>query len=372
MTTATFDRATYGAMSVTEMAAAFEEVVGEAPEKRNKLWMLKRMEQAASAQAAARRAATCAAEDDDGAQGDALGAVAVAPAHEESVQEAAASTIAPTAEADDGAQGEEALAVDAAAAAPAQEEPVQEEAPSATPPGTEDDDAAEDNAVVVAAVILTHDEPARSTITPRAEGEARAVVIEEEPGDPAAVADEPATADLAAARAHDEEPTREDEETGEQDGAEAPRPAPEGAPRSADDVAARRHYIPLRFRAMSLPDLHALYLATVGRPTKSIDVPYLAWKIKRAEQKAGTVSAPRRRSVGTDGVPRGEAKAVTLREYPDTLAALEGVCMRHGFRNRLDFFRTAARCYLEEIGEAAAAAYFSAPSAAPPEATPAA
>lgn len=303
MTTATFDRATYGAMSVTEIAAAFEQIVGEPPEKRNKLWMLKRMEQAASAQAAARRAVTRATEDDEGSE---VGAPAVA-----------AAVLAP-------------------------EEPVQEAAPPTT--------------------------------LPSAESEAGAIAVEEAPCGAAAAADEPVTTDVAEAVAHEEEPIPggdDHEEMCEEDGADAPGPAPEGAPRGADDVAARRRYIPLRFRAMSIPDLHALYLATVGRPTKSIDVPYLAWKIKRAELRAGTAPAPRRRSVGTDGVPRGEAKAVTLREYPDTLAALEGVCMRHGFRNRLDFFRTAARCYLEEIGEAATAAYFSAPGAAPRATIPA-
>jgi hypothetical protein len=330
MTTATFDRATYGAMSVTEMAAAFEQIVGEAPEKRNKLWMLKRMEQAASAQAAARRAVTRATEPDDGPQGDAVTVLA-------------------------------------------HEEPVHEGAPSTTTPSPEDDDGAEGDAVAVEAAVLAHEEPvpegAPSTTTL---DELAAVTLEEEPRGPATVADEPVMAEVVAAVAPDEEPAREDEETGEEDGSEGAGRAGAAAPQGADETALRRRYIPLRFRAMSLPDLHALYLASVGRPTKSVDVPYLAWKIKRAEQKAGTVPAPRRRSVGTDGVPRGEAKAVTLREYPDTLAALAGVCTRHGFRNRLDFFRTAARCYLEEIGEAAAAAYFSAPGAAPPDATPAA
>ena len=43
-------------MNVTDLAAQFERIVGEPPEKRNKLWMLKRMEQAFAAREAASRA----------------------------------------------------------------------------------------------------------------------------------------------------------------------------------------------------------------------------------------------------------------------------------------------------------------------------
>src|SRR5260221_364038 len=56
MTTATFDRARYGAMGMPELLQDFQTLVGEPPEKKNKLWMLKRMEQAFSARHAAQRA----------------------------------------------------------------------------------------------------------------------------------------------------------------------------------------------------------------------------------------------------------------------------------------------------------------------------
>jgi hypothetical protein len=81
--------------------------------------------------------------------------------------------------------------------------------------------------------------------------------------------------------------------------------------------------------------------------------------LKRAEQSAGAVPTSRRRQhVTAQGAPRGEAKAITLREYPDTIAALSEVCTRQGFRTRLEFFRRAARHYLENLGEEATAAHF--------------
>ncbi len=71
----------------------------------------------------------------------------------------------------------------------------------------------------------------------------------------------------------------------------------------------------------------------------------------------------RRPSVTVDGEPRGEARAITLREYPDTLAALGEVCARYGFRTRLEFFRHAARHYLTHLGETGVAAHFVTPGA---------
>ena len=100
-----------------------------------------------------------------------------------------------------------------------------------------------------------------------------------------------------------------------------------------------------------------MYLQTVGKATKSVDVPYIAWKIGLTERKGAPASTTPRRTRRV-GEGRGEAKAVTLREYPDTLAAVEGVCGRHGFRNRLDFFRRAAHHFLEHLGEGTAAAFF--------------
>ncbi|MGO8992372.1 MAG: hypothetical protein ACLQVI_03525 [Polyangiaceae bacterium] len=294
MTRVGFDRAKCGAMNMNDLAAAFEALVGEPPEKRNKLWMLKRMEQAAAARQAVDRAAARAARrprDGGGARG-----TAVEPAPPES----------------------------SVAQAPTASDPE----PS---PVTRADDAE------------TPAEPREFVATP-ASPEAAAVLLSSDGGE--------AAAETVAA-------------VGQAESAGAPEAAPSSAPPEDDGKPARRRYIPARFRAMTLAELHAVFAEKVGRPTKSADVPYLCWRITRAERLGdGPAAAPRRsRRTAADCTPRGEAKAVTLREYPDTLAAVEGVCGRRGFRNRLDFFRRAACHFLEALGEREAAAYFADPVA---------
>jgi hypothetical protein len=69
-------------MSVNDLAAAFEALVGEPPEKRNKLWMLKRMEQAAAARGAVDRAAARASggTEDGGSEREVASEPAMEPA----------------------------------------------------------------------------------------------------------------------------------------------------------------------------------------------------------------------------------------------------------------------------------------------------
>jgi hypothetical protein len=288
MTMENFDRARYGTMSVADLAAAFEQLVGEPPEKKNKLWMLKRMEQSHSSRQAVERAA---------ARARAGGSDGGAP------QPSTASE----AEAEPSAVGDES---GSAAAPPADQTPVPPSAPPAEPSPS--------------APVAT-----LSPLAAEAPAPANEVVPE------AAVMTTVAPAAAAAA----------EQEAG---GAAAP---------GRVEGTVRRKYVPARFKGKSIEELHAMYLQAVGKPTKSVDVPYIAWKIGLKERAGATdAAAPRRaRRVGAG---RGEAKAVTLREYPDTLAAVEGVCARHQFRNRLDFFRRAAQHFLEHLGERAAAAYF--------------
>jgi hypothetical protein len=330
MTTGTFDRGTYGAMSVMDLATQFERIVGEAPEKRNKLWMLKRMEQAFAAREAASRAVEGATNRD----------VSALSAIEERASDAASQVSDVGLEADVVADGgldisERGLAGEQSVATATEAEPFAEIAEAeprdhrtvGAPAGAEP--TAFDDAPGAAPAIDQEEPPHLGRTATGAAGREEAEAVD-------------AGVDVAAAQGR----------------VLVPRVA---------NKPERRQYIPLRFRAMTLPDLHALYEATVGRPTKSVDVPYLAWKIKRAEQQAGTASLSRRRPrVTADGAPRGDARAVTLREYPDTLAALKEVCTRRGFRTRLEFFRRAACCYLRQLGETAAAEHFTSPAPEPP------
>jgi hypothetical protein len=289
MTQAGFDRAKCGAMSVNDLAAAFEALVGEPPEKRNKLWMLKRMEQAAAARGAVDRAAARASggTEDGGSEREVASEPAMEPA--------------------DGSVARE---------------PTEASADSRPAPSNE----VSESAVAPPEVVVTPASPESAAAPP--------------PIDAGEAAPE-----TAATAGRDED---------------ASAPAPSNAALEGEGKPARRRYIPARFRAMTLDELHAMFAEKVGRPTKSSDVPYLCWRITRAERLGdGPSAAPRRsRRAAADGTPRGEAKAVTLREYPDTLAAVEGVCARHGMRNRLDFFRRAARHFLEHLGEGDAAAFF--------------
>jgi len=294
MTMETFDRARYGTMSVADLAVAFEQTVGEPPEKKNKLWMLKRMEQAHASRVAVERAVARARGGGDA--GD-------------SPQPAAAP----------GTEAEPAPVAESSgpAAPPAAEVQVTEGASPPEPPPPAP-------AETVSPLAADAPAPANEVVAPA-----------------------PATV------------------TGAAEAAPEQHVGAAGASSHAGETV-RRKYIPARFKGKSVEELQGMYLHAVGKPTKSVDVPYIAWKIGLTERKGATPSTTPRRARRV-GAGRGEAKAVTLREYPDTLAAVEGVCARHQFRNRLDFFRRAAQHFLEHLGERAAAAYFAeiAPSDAP-------
>jgi hypothetical protein len=368
MTMTEFDRGTYGAMTLAELVVQFERIVGEAPEKRNRLWMLKRMEQAFTARAAADRATLTAAttleESDPSATAADLDDEILAPTADPDCEQGEST---PSQVASPGAPAAVIIASDPPVAS---DPPAEAMSEALTNPVGHDVAEATGEAVTAAAppsdIFLTVAGEGDGAFSPEpvVDGVARAPVEDgvtggyedplDRPGAPLAV---DSVVDLAmppSARGAVEDV----EEDGRDVAPDIEMSSGPSFPASAEKPA-RRAYVPLRFRTMSLPELHALYASTVGRPTKSVDVSYLAWKIKRAEQTAGTAPTSRRRpGVTADGVSRGEAKAITLREYPDTIAALGNVCARHGFRSRLDFFRVAARFYLDHLGEAAAATHF--------------
>jgi len=294
MTMENFDWARYGAMSVAELAVAFEQLVGGPPEKKNKPWMLKRMDQAHSNRRAVERAAARARGGDAGES-----AQTPAAAEPEVSPPPAGSTHSATPSEAEVPVTEAAPAPDASPAPFATVSPLAAEAPA----------------------------PANEVVAPT-----------------------PATVTGAAEAAPEE------------------HVGAAGASSHAGETV-RRKYIPARFKGKSIEELQGMYLQAVGKPTKSVDVPYIAWKIGLTERTGAAPSTtPRRARRG--GAGRGEAKAVTLREYPDTLAAVEGVCGRHQFRNRLDFFRRAAHHFLEHLGERAAAAFFAEMAPSEPAATP--
>ena len=90
------------------------------------------------------------------------------------------------------------------------------------------------------------------------------------------------------------------------------------------DVKARH-----KWAAMSTEDLQAKYLATVGRATESDDRGYLIWKIREAANGKIRTGPSVRRANGEPTTP------VTMRIADETLAALDEVWRRRGYRSRL-------------------------------------
>ena len=328
MTTSTFDRATYGTMSVKQLKTKFLEIVGEAPEKLNKLWMLKRMEQAASARAASERAARRPRRGHETLEAPA--AIVAEPARE---VPATTDDIAPSAE---GVAASIAVEATAVASVLPETQPEVESATSNDAPPPPD--------------------PAEPEEAAEASPVARPDTLEAAPA-----ADGPPDGEPAAAAAQTQRESRDESPESGPSAAAPSEPALEAAAR----LPRGNRYVPREYKAKTLAEILEIFERVVKRPTKSTDIPYLVWRIMRAGRQVdgAPAAATRRNSVGADGVPRGEAKAITLREYEDTLQALKGVCERHGFRNRLDLLRRAAGHFLLTLGEPEAAAFFALPPA---------
>jgi hypothetical protein len=96
-----------------------------------------------------------------------------------------------------------------------------------------------------------------------------------------------------------------------------------------------------------VPELQARYLEVVGRPTGSLDKPYLLWKIREARK--GRIPIGPRKSPRT-----GDAtfKILPLRMEAALVDQLDQAWKRRGFRSRMDLFRKSLHDYLASVGEA--------------------
>ena len=141
-----------------------------------------------------------------------------------------------------------------------------------------------------------------------------------------------------------EAPTPPDEET---DADAAPSEAP-----ARDAPAAARKGRTGRWSAMTLEALQAMYVATVGRDTQSLDRGYLVWKIREAEKGRVRTGPVTSRAKGEPATP------VTMRIADATLGQLDQVWKRLGYRSRLQLLAHAITLGLVELGESAVAGGF--------------
>ncbi len=113
------------------------------------------------------------------------------------------------------------------------------------------------------------------------------------------------------------------------------------------DVKARH-----KWASMSTEDLQAKYLATVGRATESDDRGYLIWKIREAANGKIRTGPSVRRANGEPTTP------VTMRIADETLAALDEVWRRRGYRSRLQLLSHAIMLGMVSLGESVVAGQF--------------
>lgn len=104
---------------------------------------------------------------------------------------------------------------------------------------------------------------------------------------------------------------------------------------------------------LDVPELQARYLEVVGRPTGSINKPYMVWKIREAQK--GRIPVGPRKSAHRDGVT---FKILPLRMETAVVDKLDEAWRSRGIKSRTEFFRGALGHYLKELGAEEAAALF--------------
>jgi hypothetical protein len=107
-----------------------------------------------------------------------------------------------------------------------------------------------------------------------------------------------------------------------------------------------------RWAGMTTDELRALYVSTVGRESSSDDRGYLMWKIREAEKGRVRTGPVTSRAKGEPATP------VTMRIADTTLAALDEVWRRRGYRSRLQLLSHAIRLGMVSLGERGAAGGF--------------
>jgi hypothetical protein len=145
------------------------------------------------------------------------------------------------------------------------------------------------------------------------------------------------------------------------DGPAQPAPStsvPAAAPSSAQPTRGRRG----RFRDMTVEQLQALYLSTVGRSSGSTDRRYLEWKIREAE-KGRIPVGPRELRAAATPETSDDIRVLPLRLDGAAVDALDATWKSHGMKSRMDFFRRALGHYLAHLGANGAAMHFASQSA---------
>jgi hypothetical protein len=157
--------------------------------------------------------------------------------------------------------------------------------------------------------------------------------------------------------------------------AEAPgvaaSPAPEGTPAELPEPSQGPNVAPtpapaepaaspaeIKLTKLSVPELRAKYLEVVGRDTASQDRGYLIWKIRQAQKGKVMVGPVRQGRQAGDGAGGDGLKVLPLRMGADLVASLDEARVRLGLKSRMELFRRALKCYLEQAGESDVAGLF--------------
>ena len=123
--------------------------------------------------------------------------------------------------------------------------------------------------------------------------------------------------------------------------------------KSGEDAAVT----PTRLTKLSIPELQALYLEVVGRPTRSSSQRYLVWKVRQAQRGRVPIGPRSRRA---DDGPAPDFKVLPLRMEVEVVAQLDAARQRLGLKSRMDLLRRSLHAYLLQAGEVQVAELFSA------------
>ncbi len=106
-------------------------------------------------------------------------------------------------------------------------------------------------------------------------------------------------------------------------------------------------------RTMTVEELQAKHFELIGRPTGSVDVPYLRWRVRQAERgRIGLGRAPRETRAGDDN------RVLPLRMSSRVVEQMDAARRRLGLTSRAELFRCALHRYFVERGELDVAACF--------------
>ena len=111
---------------------------------------------------------------------------------------------------------------------------------------------------------------------------------------------------------------------------------------------------------LEVPELQALYLDVVGRPTGSTNSAYMVWKIREARN--GRIPVGPRKNAHREGVT---FKVLPLHMEAAVVDKLDEAWRSRGIKNRTEFFRGALGHYLKHLGAEDAAMLFADAAAAP-------